>query len=149
MAPWETKRWIEKGAEGSSAKRERIDASVRELDGCEESAVPICSVCEGRLRHSLPKCSMIRAFESKDWPDLIMQPQPVSLLNPSLSARFRRRTEKVMPDEAAGSCDRGIGWKFDLYVIHTLDSKSSRNGCGQPPSAGSFDNDGRLSLDTC
>src|SRR2546429_2127854 len=50
-----------------------------------------------------------------------------------------------MPDEAVGSCDRGMGGKFERYVIHTLLSKSSRKGVGQPPSEGSLDRDGTLS----
>ena len=50
-----------------------------------------------------------------------------------------------MPDEAAGSCDRGMGGNFERYVIHILLSKSSRKGVGQPPSEGSFDKEGTLS----
>ena len=50
-----------------------------------------------------------------------------------------------MPEVAAGSCDRGIGGKFERYVIHILLSKSSRKGVGQPPSEGSFDSEGTLS----
>ena len=78
-----------------------------------------------------------------------MQPQPVSLLNPSRSARLRSRTEKVMTELADGFCERGIGGKFDRYVIHALDSKSSRNASGQPPSAGSFETEGIFSLEIC
>jgi hypothetical protein len=71
-----------------------------------------------------------------------MQPQPVSLLNPSRSARFRNRTANVMDEVAFGSCDLGIGGKLLRYVIHILDSKSSRNADGQPPPPASLFMDG-------
>lgn len=71
-----------------------------------------------------------------------MHPHPVSLLNPSRSARLRNRTVNDMAAEAFGSWDRGIGGKFERYVIHILVSKSSRKEDGQPPSEGSFDKDG-------
>lgn len=35
-----------------------------------------------------------------------------------------------MDDVASGVLFRGIGVKFDRYVIHILDSKSSRNASG-------------------
>jgi hypothetical protein len=47
-----------------------------------------------------------------------------------------------MDEVALGSWERGMGGKFDLYVIHILDSKSSRNADGQPPSADSLFIDG-------
>ena len=106
-------------------------------------------VCLLGLRQSRPRCSIMRALASKDWPDLIIQPQPVSLLKPSRSARLRSRTEKVMAEVAVGFWERGIGGKLDRYVIHALDSKSSRNASGHPPSAGSFDTEGTLSPDIC
>lgn len=74
-----------------------------------------------------------------------MHPHPVSLLNPSRSARFLNRTDNVIAEDAAGSCDRGIGGKLERYVIQILLSKSSRKGVGQPPSEGSFDREGTLS----
>ena len=77
---------------------------------------------------------MIKAFASKLWPDLIIHPHPVSLVNPSLSANDLIRTDHDMPAEAPGSVERGIDGKPDLYDIHIFDSKSSRNADGQPPS---------------
>jgi hypothetical protein len=35
---------------------------------------------------------------------------------------------------AFGSCDLGMGGKLERYVNQRRDSKSSRNGPGQPPS---------------
>lgn len=103
----------------------------------------------GFRRHSRPRWRMMRALARRDWPERIMQPQPVSVLKPSRSVKLRRRTEKVIPVLAAGSWERGMGGKLDLYVIQIRDSKSSRNGWGQPPSDGSFDRDGTFSLETC
>lgn len=150
VAPWWTKRCMEKGAAGSSAKREMIEGSlgvggVGSVDG---GGVGV----DGKFRlrrHSRPRCSIIRALARSDWPDRIIHAQPVSLLNPSRSARLRRRTENVMPELAEGSEERGMGGKLERYVIHILDSKSSRNGCGHPPSAGSLDRAGVFSLDIC
>ena len=85
---------------------------------------------------------MIRALASRLCPERIIQPQPVSLLKPSRSARLRSRTAKVIEEVALGSWERGIGGKFDLYVIHILDSKSSKKVDGQPPSADSLFIDG-------
>ena len=142
VAPCWTKRWIEKGARGSSAKRERMEASVGVVVGVEEG------VDWWFRRHSRPRWRMVRALARRDWPDRIMQPHPLSLLKPSLSARLRSRTENVMPELAEGSEERGMGGKLDLYVIQIRDSKSSRNGNGQPPSAGSLESDGMFSDDT-
>jgi hypothetical protein len=64
-----------------------------------------------------------------------MHPQPVSDVNPSWLARLRSRTANDMAAVAFGSCDLWIGWKLERYVIHILDSKSSRNGVGHPPSS--------------
>jgi hypothetical protein len=85
---------------------------------------------------------MIKAFASRLCPERIIQPHPVSLLKPSRSARLRSRTAKVMDELALGSWERGIGGKLDRYVIHILDSKSSRKADGQPPSADSLFIDG-------
>jgi hypothetical protein len=112
---------MENGAFGSSANRETIVASSL--------------VCLLFLRQSRPCCSTIKVLASKLCPERIIQPHPVSLLNPSRSARLRSRTAKVTDEAALGSWERGICGKFDLYVIHILDSKSSKNADGQPPSA--------------
>ena len=90
---------MEKGAEGSSAKRERMDASV----GCVGGVVGGEGVTCAFRRHSRPRWRMIRALARRDWPERIMQPQPVSVLKPSRSAKLRRRTEKVIPELAEGS----------------------------------------------
>lgn len=61
-----------------------------------------------------------------------MQPQPVSDVKPFGSMSWlRRRTPSVMRDVASGVSLRGIGTKFERYVIHILDSKSLRNASGQ------------------
>ena len=104
-APCWTKRWMEKGAEGSSAKRERMDASVgwAVMGGEVGRGVVVEGViCELR-RHSRPRWRMMRALARRDWPERIMQPQPVSVLKPSRSAKLRKRTEKVIPELADGS----------------------------------------------
>lgn len=128
VAPCCTNRWMEKDALGSSAKRETIS--------------PSSLFCFLFLRQSRPLCRIIKALASRLCPERIIQPQPVSLLNPSRSARFRSLTAKVIDEAALGSWERGIGGKFDRYVIHILDSKSSKNGGGQPPSAASLFIDG-------
>ena len=103
-APCWTKRWMENGAEGSSAKRERMDASVGWVvgGGEDERGVGEGVGC-GLRRHSRPRWSMMRALARRDWPERIMQPQPVSVLKPSRSAKLRSRTEKVIPELAEGS----------------------------------------------
>lgn len=130
VAPCWTNRWIENGALGSSANRDMIFASS------------MSCFLFFFLRQSRPWCSMIRALASRLCPERIIQPQPLSLLKPSRSARLRSRTAKVIEEVALGSWERGIGGKFDLYVIHILDSKSSRKRDGQPPSAHSLSSDG-------
>jgi hypothetical protein len=84
----------------------------------------------------LPRLDMKRAFASRLCPDLIMQPHPVSLVKPSACPNcVRSRTVNVRALPALGSCDLGIEGKPDLYVIHTRDSKSSKNSEGQPASS--------------
>lgn len=84
--------------------------------------------------HSRPSFSIRRVFASKLCPDRIIQPQPVSLVKPCVSPRFRSRTDSVILENAAGSVDFGIAGKPDLYVKHSFDSKSSRNAVGHPSS---------------
>lgn len=136
-APWETKRWMLKGAVGWSAKRERIWDWVVET---EDSG----GRWEVLRRQERPAWRRRSEFARRDWPERIMQPQPVSLVKPSFSVRLRRRTVKVMLVETEGSCERGIGGKLFLYVIHIRDSKSSMKARGQPPSFGSLDREGRF-----
>ena len=84
----------------------------------------------------LPILSVDRALANKHCPDLIMHPQPVSEVNPCLSAKLRIRTESVI--EASG--DFMIGGKFERYVSQMRASQSSRKSAGQPlsmsPSSG-------------
>jgi hypothetical protein len=42
---------------------------------------------------------------------------------------------KLMAAVALESCALAMGGKFERYVSHIRDSKSSRNGAGQPPSS--------------
>ena len=80
-APWETKLWMEKGAEELSAKRERMVASEWwPLDGCaggdcscsESGDGGCCGVLDAEdgslrgLRQSRPRWSMMRALASRD-----------------------------------------------------------------------------------
>ena len=134
VAPWSTNLWIENGASGLSANSEITLLSSFTRPPCR--------------RQSLPIWSIIRAFASRLWPDLIMQPHPVSVVKPSRSARLRNLTEKLMAAAAVGSCDFAMGGKFERYVIHALDSKSSRKSWGQPPSEGSLDRLGAFLLST-
>jgi hypothetical protein len=83
----------------------------------------------------LPSFTENRAFANTLCPDRIIHPHPVSEVKPSFSASVRNRTAKLIVDDAFGSWDRGIGGKFERYVIHILDSKSSRKGAGHPPSS--------------
>ena len=138
-APCWTKRWIEKAARGSSAKS---DAMLASSYGCDWDLA-------GRHRQSRPSCSMTRALASRDCPDLIIHPHPVSEVKPSLSARLRSLTAKVMPEEAEGVWERGIGGNDERYVNHSRDSKSSKKAGGQPASVGSFDSVGTSLLSTC
>ncbi len=92
-----------KGAAGESAKSERMDASVWVGETCvsvesmEGGGDVVREVCVPGLRQSRPRWSIIRAFASRDCPERIIQPQPVSLLKPSRSVRFRNRTDQERP----------------------------------------------------
>lgn len=78
-----------------------------------------------------PSCMKDSVFASRLCPDRIMHPHPVSDVNPWESMSWlRRRTPRVMDEVASGVLLRGIGGKCDRYVIHILDSKSSRNAFG-------------------
>ena len=84
----------------------------------------------------LPRNRSTRVFASKLCPDRIMQPQPVSEVKPSgLPNWLRSRTVRLIAAEARGSCDFGIGGKFERYVIHIRASKSSKKAVGQLPSS--------------
>jgi hypothetical protein len=84
-----------------------------------------------------PSNSTENVFAKRLCPDLIMQPHPVSDVKPWGSVNwFLRRTPSVNEDVASGVFDRGIGMKFDRYVIQILDPKSERNAFGH---AVSFD----------
>jgi hypothetical protein len=77
-----------------------------------------------------------KALARRLWPERIIQPHPVSEVNPFESTSWLlRRTPSVIEDDALGSSDLGIVEKFDLYVSQILDSKSSRKELGQPWSA--------------
>lgn len=61
-----------------------------------------------------PRCNIDRALARRLWPDLIMQPHPVSEVNPSGSISWLlRRTESVIAGLASGLLILGIGVKFD------------------------------------
>lgn len=73
---------------------------------------------------------------SRAWPDRIMQPQPVSEVKPWVSMSWlRRRTPREIEEEEESPLPvlgvLGMGGNWDLYVIHSFDSKSSRNCGGQ------------------
>jgi hypothetical protein len=86
----------------------------------------ICGISSPR-----PSCITDSVFASRLCPDRIMHPHPVSDVKPWESMSWlRRRTPRVMDDVASGVLLRGIGAKLDRYVIHILDSKSSRNAFG-------------------
>jgi len=61
-----------------------------------------------------------------------MHPNPESDVK-ALWAKFCILTLKLMAAAALRSWLFCIGEKPDRYVIHALDSKSSRKSCGQPP----------------
>jgi hypothetical protein len=64
-----------------------------------------------------------------------MQPHPASDVKPAWSTNWLLSlTENVIAATAFGSWDFGMSGKFDRYVNHILDSKSSRNEGGHPSS---------------
>lgn len=72
------------------------------------------------------------AFASRLWPDLIMQPHPVSVVKPWVSRNWLlSRTPSASDESSFFSAFLGIGVKFDLYVIHSRDSKSRMKSSGQ------------------
>ena len=82
-----------------------------------------------------PSLSITRVLARRLCPDRIIQPQPVSLVNPWGSPRLLNLTDNVMDDAAFGSCDFGMGGNSERYDIHNFVSKSSRKATGHPPSA--------------
>ena len=55
---------------------------------------------------------MVRVFARRLWPDLIIQPHPVSEVKDSTNWE-RSRTPRVMEEEALWSSDLGMAGKFD------------------------------------
>jgi hypothetical protein len=142
VAPCSTNLCIEYGALGSSANKDSIVRSWLMEEPRRQSA-DSSVFCDQNTTFPkdipLPIRSMTKEFASKLCPDLIIQPHPVSDVNPPWSTSWlRNRTERDMDDRAFGSCDFAMAGKFDLYVSHILASKSSKKGEGHPPSSPPF-----------
>ena len=116
-APCSTNRWMENGADESSANK----------DSSSFSRGPSCPI-----RQSLPNRNCASALASKLCPLLIIQPHPVSLVNPPWLPSCLSLVEKDMALVALGSDDLAIEGKLERYVSHILDSTSSRKAAGQP-----------------
>ena len=81
-----------------------------------------------------PKRWMDIVLASRLWPDLIIQPQPLSDENPPWSTSWLfTLIWNERADRESGSEDLGIGSKSERYVIQSLDSKSSKKAAGHPP----------------
>lgn len=139
-APWRTKLWIEYGARGSSANRLTRRASSASRQGlprrqsawrCQHRAPKTGVVRDGPL----PNRNVAKALARRLWPDLIMQPHPLSDVKPAAWSPSRRliRIDSESAEAVLASLLADMGSKSDLYVIQNLELKSSRKPQGQPP----------------